>query len=113
MLAGSNEKRRTTISVTELHKSLQSGKAPFIIDVRSAFEYSAGHIPGAVNIPFWATPFRHSQIKAASTDPLVLTCAHGPRAKMAKFFLVRAGFQHVMCLDGHMMAWKNAALPLE
>lgn len=113
MLAGSIEKERTTISVAELNTFLQSGTAPLVVDVRSPFEYRAGHIPGAVNIPFWATPFRHAKITAGPTDPLVLTCAHGPRAKVAKFFLARAGFQRVMYLDGHMVAWKNAALPLE
>lgn len=112
MLTGSTEKK-SAISAAELNTSLQTGRAPCIIDVRSAREYKTGHIPGAVNIPFWATPFRHATINAALADPVVLTCAHGPRAKMAKFFLTRAGFQHVMYLDGHMVAWKKAALPLE
>jgi rhodanese-related sulfurtransferase len=39
------------ISTDELCRHAQTGPAPTIIDVRSADEYSAGHLPGALNIP--------------------------------------------------------------
>lgn len=105
-------KDKTSISVTELNELLGSAKAPVVVDVRSSREYKAGHIPGAIHLPFWTAPFQHEKIKAGHQATLVLTCAHGPRAKVAKFFLGRAGFRQVMYLDGHMVAWKGANLPL-
>ena len=41
-----------SISAVELHDKRTSGKAPVVIDVRTPAEYAAGHVPGAINIPF-------------------------------------------------------------
>lgn len=107
------EKRAKNISVLDLSKKLGSDASPFVLDVRSPFEYKSGHIPCSINIPFWAIPFKCSKIAVNQDKPVVVTCANGPRAKVAKFFLKLAGFQHVVYLDGHMAAWKNSHLPLE
>jgi rhodanese-related sulfurtransferase len=39
------------ISPHELRRQLDTDQAPTVIDVRSAEEYAAGHIPGARHIP--------------------------------------------------------------
>jgi len=40
-----------TISPDELYRQLVIDRPPTVIDVRSAEEYAAGHIPGARHIP--------------------------------------------------------------
>jgi len=86
-------------------------RAPAILDVRSAAEFRSGHVPGAVNMPFWLLPFRLQSLALRRDEPLVVYCGHGPRAQIARTVLEREGFQQVMLLTGHMQAWRKARLP--
>ncbi len=104
---------RTHISATDLEQLIAQGTAPIIIDVRSGYEYRAGHIPGAIHIPFWSALSRVDEISAAKDEPVVVYCAHGPRAGFGKFALTRAGYTQVLYLDGHMSGWYKAGLPVE
>jgi len=40
------------ITATDLHLMIAEGNAPYIVSLRSAEDYAAGHIPGAVNMKF-------------------------------------------------------------
>ncbi|GAB4169132.1 MAG: rhodanese-like domain-containing protein [Geothermobacteraceae bacterium] len=82
-----------------------------VVDVRHPFEFRAGHITGAVNIPFWQGN-RLVELAESEDRELVLTCEHGPRAWLAAGLIrVRAG-RAVELLQGHMTGWKRAGLPL-
>ena len=93
---------------TELRARLASGRPPIVLDVRSASEFRAGHVPGAINLPYWklllgvAPPF-------AIDAEVVVYCGHGPRAKMAGAALGRRGVRQVSMLDGHWAAWSRGA----
>lgn len=96
----------------ELAEKIKKKQAPFVVDVRSAFEYTSGHIPGAVHIPFWAVPVNVGRLPKDKKDLLVITCEHGPRAQLAKTLLGLIGYRNVEMLDGHMSVWRKASLPL-
>ena len=64
-------------------------------------------------MPFWAVFARTSEIPAREEEPLVVYCAHGPRAGFAKLALRLSGFKRIMYLDGHRSGWERAGLPLE
>ena len=96
----------------ELARLIQIGTPPVIIDVRSSREYRQGHIRGAIHIPFWQTLYRADELAVPRHKTVVVTCAHGPRAGIGKFALRRAGFEHVVYLDGHMSGWYKAGLPV-
>ena len=97
----------------ELAKTLKSGQAPWIVDVRSGFEYRSGHIPGALHIPFLSILLRLSALPKDKQAKVVLTCEHGPRAQLAQSMLRMAGFRNLDLLEGHMSAWRRANLPME
>lgn len=103
----------THISQDELLARIQSGHPPAIVDVRTQSEYAAGHVPGALHIPFYAVFSRSSEIPMSTSEPIVVYCEHGPRAGLAKLALRAAGFEHVLYLEGHMSAWKARGLPME
>ncbi len=85
-----------------------------VIDVRTASEYRRGHIPGAVNISVFTLPFRLGKIPVNSKDePLVVYCAHGPRAGLAGFILKVAGYKNIHHLEGDMKGWLAEGLPVE
>ncbi|MGB7931285.1 MAG: rhodanese-like domain-containing protein [Gammaproteobacteria bacterium] len=106
-------KSPTRTSAAELDRLIKSGNAPVIVDVRSAYEYRQGHIPGAIHMPFWQSFFRADDLTAAGNQPVIVYCQHGPRAVIAKFALWQAGHTNVRYLIGHMSEWEKAGLPLE
>ncbi len=92
----------------DLLKRIKSKKSPAIIDVRSGFEFRAGHIPGAVHAPTWKILLRLAHIPSDKNAELVVTCEHGPRAQLAKGLLGAFGYRNVSLLAGHMVVWRQA-----
>ena len=75
------------------------------VDVRTAAEFSSGHIPGALNVPV-------GEIEAAAagwdkTEPIALYCATGSRSADAAAALRALGFESVYDLSGGIMAWEG------
>jgi len=86
---------------------------PVVVDVRTGSEYAVGHLPGAVNLPVHALPFRMSAVPVHErNEPVVVYCAHGPRAGLAGFLLRVAGFTRVMHLQGDILAWRETGYHL-
>ena len=97
----------------ELLQQIKSGQPPIILDVRSAWEYEKGHVPGAIHLPFYSAYFRRNEINADHDRPVVVYCEHGPRAGIAAFALRLSGFKRVVYLQGHMSRWRARGLPLD
>jgi rhodanese-related sulfurtransferase len=96
-----------SINVSELQCNLAG--LGLLVDVRSTSEFSAGHIPGAVNIPM-------DQIGARLADlrpnvPLVLVCQAGKRARMTAELLAPCR-REITVLEGGTSAWVQAGLPV-
>ncbi len=97
----------------ELSTLIEKGKAPIIVDVRSNAEYQSGHVPGAIHVPFW-TAFTTDKMEGyKKDDEVVMYCAHGPRAGVAKLAFRLAGFKKLSYLAGHMTGWAKAGLPID
>ena len=97
----------------DLLKRLKAKNPPAIIDVRSGFEFRAGHIPGAIHAPTWKILLRLAHIPADKDAELVVTCEHGPRAGLARGLLEAFGYRNVALLSGHMAGWRQAGHPQE
>lgn len=97
----------------ELHSLSRTGEGPIIVDVRSKAEFDRGHIPGALHIPYYAVGNRHHEISSAKEKPVVIYCAHGPRAWWAAFVLRRQGFSQVTTLEGNFRKWQESGYRYE
>jgi len=97
----------------ELLKRMKSKQPPTVLDVRSAFEFRSGHIPGALHSPVFKILFRMARIPSDKNTELVVTCEHGPRAQIAKSLLGILGYRNITLLEGHMSAWRQAGRPQE
>ncbi|WNM59192.1 rhodanese-like domain-containing protein [Candidatus Nitrospira allomarina] len=111
-LVSCSEKGLHDMTPEQLLASIETHTAPVIVDVRSQSEYDAGHVPGAVHLPFYAIWSRHKKINATPKDSIVVYCEHGPRAWIGKFALWTAGYQNIVYLDGHMSGWKQRGMPM-
>lgn len=78
-----------------------------ILDVRTPEEYAAGHVPGAINIPFDQVKDRLAEIGPGKDRPIVVYCRSGRRAAKALAVLHGAGYTHLSHMTGDMLAWKE------
>jgi rhodanese-related sulfurtransferase len=106
-----NTSSATTAS--ELLVRIDRSDTLHILDVRSEGEFAAGHVPGAVNIPFTQLPSRIGDVPGADDDELVLYCGHGPRAYIAAATLQCGGRKRIVYLTGHWAGWQAAGLRVE
>ena len=101
--------REDGISPAALLDKIDRGRAPAVLDVRSPDEFAAGHVPGAVNVPFTGV-LTGSDVRVPKSQALVVYCGHGPRARLAGTALRWRGYARIIYLRGHMAAWRRAGL---
>ena len=77
---------------TELKEAI-ANKA-FVVDVRSAGEFSSGSIKGAVNIPL--DQINNNIAKFKGKKQVVVFCRSGMRSGQAKSILERNGIENVL-----------------
>ena len=64
-----------------------------LIDVRTAFEYSQGSVPNAINVPLNDIAKRIDELKLL--QPLIIFCAAGIRSQKAIDFLKANGINNI------------------
>ncbi len=85
---------------------------PVVVDTRSAEEYASGHVLGARNIPHDRFADRLGELEPYRERKIIVYCRTGQRASTAASQLVKAGFPAVFKLNGGMLAWTDAGLPV-
>ncbi|WP_168926962.1 rhodanese-like domain-containing protein [Shewanella donghaensis] len=78
-----------------------------ILDVRTAEEFAAGHLEGAVNIPFEVVLTELTKQQMAKDTNIVLYCRSGRRSGIANDELVAAGFTQTYNGGGYQMLSTN------
>ena len=96
------------MSVQVLHQKLDSGKLQ-VLDVRREGEWQAGHIAGAAWAPL--DHFRQALPNLDPEQPLAIHCKGGYRSMIACSLLERAGYRHLINVQGGFDAWQQAQLP--
>jgi len=91
-------------------RNLQAQKALFV-DVREPEEFAQAHIEGAALIPLSELADRIGEIP--KDQPVVLYCHSGNRSAQAAAWLSAKGYTHLLNLEGGLMAWYQAGLPLD
>ena len=86
-------------------------RRPLVIDVRQAFEYEAGHVPGAWHINGGSLPDRLDDLPRDRA--IASVCAAGFRASIAASILRAAGFDRASWVGEGFPAWQAAGLPIE
>ncbi|HSE50039.1 MAG TPA: rhodanese-like domain-containing protein [Terriglobales bacterium] len=105
--AGYNLSHVPQISVMQL-SDLPRADA-FVVDVRGDAEWNAGHIEGATHIMGGDLAKRVNELPRERT--IYAVCGAGYRSSIATSVLRRAGFRHVVNVDGGMAAWNRQKLP--
>jgi len=102
-----------SISQQDLLTALDKETANIVVlDVRSAKEYSDGHIAGAINISHNTIEDNLSQLAQYKDKTVVVYCRSGRRAGIAEGILASNGFKDLRHLAGDMNGWVAAKLPV-
>lgn len=96
------------VSVQQLNELINTDPTLQIVDVRSCGEYSAGHVPRAINIPLEEIENRLGDLGAG---PVAIICQSGMRAEMACDLLEQAR-PNLVHVEGGTDAWVEAGHPV-
>ena len=83
-----------------------------ILDVRTPEEFAEGHIEGAVTVDFYSDTFDDELAALDPNVPYVVYCQSGNRSGQTITKMEQIGFQSVEEIDGGVVAWASAGLPL-
>jgi len=108
LLAGAASAGETAdISAAALQKRIDAkDDSLIVVDVRTETEFAAGHVPGAINIPYSHFPARAAELP--SNKDVVVYCATGIRAEKAAVSLRENGFTRLLHLQGDMTGWAES-----
>jgi rhodanese-related sulfurtransferase len=82
----------------------------YLLDVREADEWAAGHIDGATHIPMSGLLTRVGEVP--KDRDVVLVCRVGSRSAQVTAYLRQQGWDRVANLDGGLVAWVRAGRSL-
>ena len=84
-----------------------------VLDVREQKEYDGGHIINSRLIPAGQLKERIGELEKYRNRPIVVVCRSGNRAAPITSWLGKQGFKETYLLNGGILAWQKASLPLE
>ena len=105
--------RAPAISAVELNQRIEAEPRPQLIDVRTVAEWRSGHIAGAIHVPITELGSRIASLQLDGRRPIVAICRTAHRSVPAVRLLQRHGFRNACQLQGGMLAWRQAELPVE
>ena len=83
-----------------------------VIDLRSDGEFRNGHIVNAVHVPFDQIESRLGRLGKYRQKPVIAACRTGQQSASVAKRLRSEGFEKVHRLQGGIVAWQGADLPL-
>jgi rhodanese-related sulfurtransferase len=103
------------INVQDAYKLIQSNQDNsnfIIIDVRTAGEFSGGHLPSAVNMDYYSSDFKSNIGKLDRNKDYLVYCQTGIRSTAATQIMADLDFVNVDNLIGGIAQWLNAGYPV-
>ena len=98
--------------MTELHHVLNCSKpSVVVVDVRTPWEYAAGHVPKSFNIPM-GEEIGHIE-ELVKREKVYLYCKSGRRAQTVYTLLAKQGLTNLVCISSSgIKEWFSSGLPV-
>ena len=88
------------ITAEEAKEIMDSQEGYRILDVREQEEYDAGHIPGAILIPYTQIKEKANEMLPDKSQLILVYCRSGRRSKIASEALVELGYTNIKEFGG-------------
>jgi rhodanese-related sulfurtransferase len=107
--------RMARISVEDLHRRMDAGETPLVVDVRShtARTLEPRHIPGALHLPMHGFESHIAELPRDREIIVYCSCPNEASAAQVAKLLMNSGFRRVRPLLGGLDAWIEAGHPVE
>ena len=110
LLMGAGSNVPSQVSASQLAREIKApNQSLVIVDVREPELFEAGHIPGAINIPYPGVKTRALE-ELKPDQNIVFVCHGGPMGDEMAEILDANGYKQVRNLTGGMRRWSG---PLE
>ena len=110
LLMGAGSNGPSQVSAPDLAREIKApNQSLVIVDVREPELFKAGHIPGAINIPYPDVKTR-TLVELKPDQNIVFVCHGGPMGDELAAILAEKGYKQVRNLTGGMRLWSG---PLE
>lgn len=84
----------------------------FVLDVRTPEEFAAGHIEGAVNVPYTDLLAHLDRLPSDTSEAILIYCEHATRSNQALMALRLLGYRNVGYLNGGLERWSRQGRPI-
>src|SRR5947199_2286812 len=103
------------LDVVGLSSMVERGRQEvvYLIDVRTAEEYAAGHIPGFRWFPGGQAVQRSDDVAVVKNAPIVFACDGKARATLIASWYRQMGYREVYAVSGGTSAWTASGRSLE
>ena len=108
---GSSVSGLSKIGPAEVTRLMNHEKA-LLLDLRTAADFTTGHILSARNIPAAELEGRQKELQKHKKNPIILCCNRDSDGIKAGRILKFAGYEKLYSLKGGLESWRNANLPV-
>jgi thioredoxin 1 len=110
--ANSKKDEVTTLPPADFKKKLTNEPGAQLVDVRTPEEYNSGHLANAMNIDLRNDDHKKQFSSLDRNKAVFVYCLAGSRSSAAADELADMGFKRIFDLQGGILKWTNAGLPL-
>lgn len=103
----------STVSATDAAAILEAPPENLVVlDVRTPEEFAEGHLDGAVLVDFYDADFADQLAEFDPEVPYLVYCRSGNRSGQTLGIMEQLGFSSAVDVDGGIVAWAGAGLPV-
>ena len=112
LTACSSSPKESLLSAADFSNALTENADALLLDVRTPEEYNSGFIADAINVDYNGDNFEAAIAEFDKSKTIFIYCLSGGRSNSAANKMRKMGFEKVFELDGGIMKWNAAGLPL-
>lgn len=98
--------KEVKITVAQAKEIISENKELLILDTRTQEEYDAGHIEGAILIPYNKIAMNLDELDGYEDKPILVYCRSGNRSTVAVDTLIENGFNKIYHMNQGYSRWK-------
>ena len=102
-----------TVSPADVKAMIDNKDKVIYLDVRDAGEFSAGHLPGAMNISRGTLEFNVFNKIQDQNAKIIVYCKTAGRSTLATKTLNDLGYKNAILMDAQFEDWIKAGYPVE
>jgi rhodanese-related sulfurtransferase len=91
----------------EFETAVAAAPRPFVVDIRDAAEFEAGHVPGSMWIHVHEIAAKRGELPVSRIRRVLVVGDGGKRTQAAATWLVLTGYADVAVLSGGFAAWRG------